>query len=220
MADKCFIITGASSGLGKSIKDLLLSSTSHHVVSLSRKHEESDLLNTRISFYECDFSFLPNLDFIDSIYEKYCHYEIIFINNAATILPLKCIGSFKEEEIFNYIKINTISPIKIINRLVSIFNKSKISVINITSGAAKKPISYWSLYCSSKSAVHMFCEVLAVEHPSLVVRNIDPGVIDTQMQNKIRESSFPDVGVFSKLAETGKLKRPIDVAREILVLLE
>lgn len=213
---KCFVITGASSGLGKALKDFLISETHHFVVSLSRKAEPEDISTERILFSYCDLASLDNTNFIKDICNKYQEEHIIFINNAATILPLCEVGCFREDELAAYFKINVEAPVKLINELVAL-KKKGLTVLNISSGAAKRAISHWSLYCSAKAAVNMFCDVLAIDHPEVIVRNIDPGVINTQMQSQIRESNIPDLQIFADFSANEQLKEPADVAREILI---
>ena len=127
--------------------------------------------------------------------------EIIFINNAGIIEPIKKIGEFSNNvDIYNHININYVSPSIIINSLVKLIeNNMKLKILNITSGAAERPIEGWSLYCSTKKATKMFLDVLNEENNKVVIKHIDPGVIDTEMQHSIRnshEGDFPTVNQF------------------------
>lgn len=216
MSSKCFVITGASSGLGKALKNYLISETTHYVVSLSRSPEPEDSTNSRVQFFKCDLNELEDLSFIDLIYQCYSHKELVFVNNAAVILPLQAIGTFTPSDLLKHFSINVISPIQLINKFVSLFGQSKLSIVNISSGAAGRPLSHWSLYCTSKAALHMFCNTLALDHPSIAVYNTDPGVMNTNMQRQIRESSIPDLTTFVKLVDTNQFKKSTDVAKEIL----
>ena len=213
---KCFVITGASSGLGKALKNFIISETHHFVVSLSRKVEPEDISTERIWFSYCDLASLDNTDVIKDICNTYQDDDIIYINNAATILPLCEVGCFKDDELAAYFKINVEAPVRLINELVAL-KKKGLTVLNISSGAAKRAISHWSLYCSAKAAVNMFCDVLAIDHPEVIVRNIDPGVINTRMQSQIRDSNIPDLQIFADLSGNEQLKKPRDAAREILI---
>jgi NADP-dependent 3-hydroxy acid dehydrogenase YdfG len=57
---------------------------------------------------------------------------------------------------------------------------------------------------------------LAIDHPEINVKNIDPGIVNTPMQSEIRRNFFPDVHTFKKMAENNQLKNPVDTAKEIL----
>ena len=216
MDKKCFVITGASRGLGKAMKEYLIAETKHDVVSLSRTPEPEDKHNERVWFERFNLSTLDNLKIIQAICEKYSSNNIILINNAATILPLSPVGSFEEGQISTYYELNVIAPVRLINEFVA--NKQNgLTVLNISSGAAERAINHWALYCSAKASVNMFCNVLAIDHPKVNVRNIDPGVLNTRMQSQIRDSQIPDLKAFTEMAENELLKEPIEAAREILV---
>lgn len=97
------------------------------------------------------------------------------------------------------------------------------TVINISSGAATRVISGWSLYSASKAGLDHFGRCLAAEqadaaHPVDVV-NLSPGVIDTGMQAQIRDADprqFPDHGRFVDLHAQHALATPEAVAEAIL----
>ena len=84
----------------------------------------------------------------------------------------------------------------------------------------------WSLYCAAKAAMEGFVRALAVEEQHqdqpFVCVSIDPGVIDTEMQALIRETSvadFPDVERFTKRKQDGGLSSPESVAAAIIKLM-
>src|SRR5699024_6696796 len=64
---------------------------------------------------------------------------------------------------------------------------------NISSGAADRPMYGWSAYCSSKASIDMYTKTLALEQKALGTNHkvfaFSPGIMDTEMQEKIRSSS-------------------------------
>jgi benzil reductase ((S)-benzoin forming) len=61
------------------------------------------------------------------------------------------------------------------------------------------------------------------ESSRFTILSIQPGVVDTAMQDKIRdtsESDFPMVKKFHKLKEEGKLFKPEDVAQALFEIIE
>jgi benzil reductase ((S)-benzoin forming) len=96
------------------------------------------------------------------------------------------------------------------------FKDNQLTLVNISSGAANRPINNWSLYCSTKAFNQMFFNVAESENEQHRFFNINPGVLDTGMQESIRESDFPDAEKFKELQKEGQLKSPFDVAKEIL----
>src|SRR5699024_5076527 len=97
-----------------------------------------------------------------------------------------------------------------------------ISMI-ITSGAANRPIFGWSAYCSSKASMNMYVQTVALEQNHLKTNHkiiaFSPGVMDTAMQEKIRESSteaFIDVETFRGYKEDGQLSKS-DMVGSVIV---
>ncbi len=91
------------------------------------------------------------------------------------------------------------------------------SLVNVSSGAAATPYRGWAAYCASKAAVEMLTEVVGLEETGtgLVAYTVAPGVVDTDMQARIRstpESRFPGVDRFHRLHEEGVLLDPAWVA--------
>jgi benzil reductase ((S)-benzoin forming) len=142
--------------------------------------------------------------------------EICFINNAGIVDPISKIEDLDNDAIDNIIAVNVKSAVLITKYILGNFNENKLSFVNISSGAANRAINNWSLYCSTKAFVKMFFNVAEKEYPEHSFFNIDPGVIDTDMQKNIRDSDFPDVSDFQRLEKEGKLQSAKDVAKEII----
>ena len=56
--------------------------------------------------------------------------------------------------------------------------------IDVTSDAAVEPYPGWGGYGSSKAALEQLTAILAAEHPELRVYAVDPGDMNTQMQQE------------------------------------
>ena len=148
--------------------------------------------------------------------------EIIFINNAGIVEPIDKIGKLDEGMIYNSIYVNFLAPALFTNKIIA-RKDLKITILNISSGAANKPFEGWAMYCSTKAGFKMFTEVLLAENQKndqINVFNIDPGVMDTDMQRKIRDSNFekfPLHNDFVKFKTDGRLAPAEKVAREIVI---
>lgn len=215
---KVFIITGANRGLGKAFVDILVKDKDHTIISISRSmsDEQKGLLKEQFYFLKADLSEKIFGNKIKVLKDLINNEDIYFINNASIIEPIARIDSFHEKEMDNTLTVNIKAPMLISKYILSNFSNNKLSFINISSGAAKRPISNWSLYCSSKAFVEMFFKVAKEENKKHRFFNLDPGVMDTHMQKSIRETDFPDVSGFRNLEKEGKLKSSMDVAMEIL----
>jgi benzil reductase ((S)-benzoin forming) len=151
--------------------------------------------------------------------------EITLINNAGVVEPVKPLGKSNAEEIRSHININFVAPAILSNEFIKESSgiNCKKTIINISSGAAEKPYYGWSMYCSSKAALNMLTQAVGLEQGSVddpvKIIAIAPGVIDTSMQEKIRNvdlDDFPMKPRFTKLYDDNKLVDPIVAAKQIL----
>jgi len=215
---KVFIITGANRGLGEALVAILIKNENHFVISISRSQSEEQKTYPPANFYflKADLSKNTLGKKIGVLNDLIANEDIYFINNASIIEPITKIAHLNEDAIDKTISVNIKSTMLITKYLLRHYNDHKLSFVNISSGAANRAISNWSLYCSSKAFIQMFFNVAESEYEQHRFFNIDPGVMDTNMQKSIRETDFPDASNFKNLQEEGKLKLPKDVALEIL----
>jgi len=79
-------------------------------------------------------------------------------------------------------------------------------VILVSSGAAVGGVAGWGAYNASKAALNSLGRTLASEEEDLVVVSVRPGVVGTEMQEKIREigkSSFSLIFTFNRRGREG-----------------
>ena len=228
------IITGASKGLGRSLvrtiidKDKALVLIARDKKELVRlKHELENKFAQKILIYPFD---LNNYDKVGELmknilseFNQSNDCKITFINNAGSIHPIKTINQLAEEDIKSNLTVNILSPIFIISKLIEFAsqNEKELKIINISSGAYKQPINSWALYCTSKAATQMYLEVALSENnsnSSIKILSIDPGVMDTGMQESIRNAEskgFDKKDNFINLYRDNKLRSPNSVAKII-----
>ena len=147
----------------------------------------------------------------------------VLVNNAGLLGPIGT--QYAASDIQQVLQVNLAAPMLLarcfIDALAAV--EARKTVINISSGAATRVISGWSLYSASKAGLDHFGRCLAAEqadaaHPVDVV-NLSPGVIDTGMQARIRDASpdqFPDHARFVDLHARHALASPAAVAEAIL----
>lgn len=215
---KTFIITGTNKGLGEAMVAAIMENSDDLVIAISRRLSENQMKydNKRFLFVECDLSLQNINEKMQIIRDSVPSEEIVFINNASLIAPISKVGEFEECQIEELISVNVKAPIVISNFLLKNFQSKRITIINISSGAAERPIKSWSLYCSSKASLKMFFEVMKSENPKHTFHNIDPGIMDTDMQFEIRNSEFEGSREFIDFKNGGVLKSPHEVAKRII----
>lgn len=218
---KIVIITGANRGLGKAMVDYIIEQDNSLVVSLSRSinKDHINLEKEKFIFLNIDLSHKYSVSLFNVLNKLITpNTKIYFINNASIILPIGKIGDFEQEDIATSLQVNIEFPVNFINSISKFYFKNEISFVNITSGAAKNPVPYWSLYGSSKAYMNMFFKTLGEElkeNKNIKFFSFDPGVLDTDMQRQIREKNAPKQDYFKSLKEENKLINPFDAAEII-----
>lgn len=68
-------------------------------------------------------------------------------------------------------------------------------VVNISSGAAGRPLDGWSAYCAGKAGLAMLTRSLQLEYgpEGLQAFGLRPGVVDTGMQEQVRAAAVNEV---------------------------
>ncbi len=231
---KYFIITGTSKGLGEALAKRLLVK-GHTLFCSSRKYNTvlMDLAkekNVPLYYYEKDLSSTEGIkEIMDEVFEKIdfkLAKNIAFINNAGVISPIKPFGKLTEEEIVQNLNINLVAPLLISNYFMSRlldFDGDK-RIINISSGAGKKPVPSWGSYCVSKAGIDMITQVIASEEKEdgMKVISFAPGIMDTNLQVDVRstkDTDFEMLDKFKEFKEKGMLLDADYVAEKVEMLL-
>ncbi len=132
--------------------------------------------------------------------------------NAARIEPIGMVEDLDEEEWLQCVQLNLASPFRLAKNLLPALSASQGRLVTIGTGAATTPIPSWSGYCASKAALLMLTRVIAAEKPDITAFSFAPGVVNTGMQQIIRDRK--DVmpaqlaEYFSGLHESGQLEPP------------
>lgn len=228
---KAVIVTGTSSGLGKSLIDLL----QHQPVDLfciarrflPEQNELVEVSNRNIRLFQADLrdhSQLPRIEDFHHFLDRSEIDEIILIHNAAVVEPIGAVGQLDEQEITVALSVNLIAPILLTNTLLALpkVQEAKLTVVNVSSGAAKRPKDGWAVYCATKAGTEMFFDSFAMQYendPRVSIHNFDPGIMDTSMQATIRSKTdvhFPQLERFINFKLDGQLTLPDEVAQQII----
>lgn len=219
------LISGATGGLGSCLVKRCIKSESIRKIHFLYRDEKklnalftkSDLEKVNGTIYSEDHSYNSYKNYIEQIVNNNNIDVLTFIITAFSIEPIDVIGKLDPVNIEKSLKVNIEEMVSIINLLMSKRN-FELRIININSGAAYRPLHGWSMYCASKAFVNMFLETLRKENPGMKVVTYEPGVINTKMQQKIRQtntSQCEDVELFKNYYLEGKLHDPDKVANDI-----
>ncbi len=156
--------------------------------------------------------------------------EITLINNAGIIHPIRQVGASEaSEKIIRSINVNLTAAMLITDRFVRETEAWSMprKVMNLSTGAAQRTVKAWSAYCAAKAGLEMYSQCLFDEQKGLPnavkIVSFSPGVVNTEMQEEIRNSSpdqFPELDRFKEMKDSGDLLEPTFVAERILELLD
>ncbi len=220
------IITGGSKGIGKAIANKY-ATKNYKVYSLARS--TSDIKN--VTQITVDLSNLKDTEthfknLLEEIKQQVIT-SITLVNNAGRLGKITTIENLTPNDINTTIQLNITTPIILTSLFIKLTQSitCKKQIINISSGAATKPYEGWSVYCTSKAAIDMLTKTTASEQAS--IKNgvkciaLYPGVVDTNMQSQIRntsENDFKNLQRFIDLKENNELYTPEFVANTIYTI--
>ena len=203
---KICLITGARTGIGLSI-GLTLARNSHRVIFSGRKINDcNDTVNQLVADgFEAveapiDLSNLSSLKTQTETALSIWGSIDILINNGAVIEPISLIEKLDAQNFENSVRVNYLAPTLLISYCWNNFIKNQGKVINILSGASVNPIEGWTAYCSTKAALHMINQQTHLEGNKYGITSIgiSPGMVDTEMQGKIRASGVNQISKVKK----------------------
>ncbi len=221
-----YYITGTSRGIGKALAELLLQNEGNYVVGVSRGKSISHKRYEHIQLDLNELEVVKNFQFIPLPDAK----SITLINNSGLLGDTKHLGDQDADMIIKTYNVNIVAPSVLMNNFVKAYQNSSVkkTILNISSGAGRHTVESWGTYCASKAALDMFSEVAEEEQQKfsehkIRVFSVAPGIVDTKMQDEIRDvnqKDFSEVSRFISYKKKGELSSPETVAQKLLKLLE
>jgi benzil reductase ((S)-benzoin forming) len=221
-----YFITGTSKGIGKALTEKILEVENTFVYGISRNvtlqhpryHHQpldlSDITALRNNLYKL-FPDLPDAE------------QVVLVNNAGVVGEIGYVGCLPTDNFEFVFNVNVNAPAILMNDFISAYSALPCPkvIVNISSGAGQRPVDGWSAYCASKAALDMLSQTCQQEQDLLgsgiKVYALSPGVVDTAMQQHIREANseqFSSRQRFLDLHANEELLPPGTVASRILNL--
>lgn len=231
-----YLITGASKGIGFALGKQLMKED-HFLICIARtKNEELIQLakekGGHVIFLEYDLAKIEGLHglmdaVIDHMPNQYS--SVTLINNAGVIDPIGRTEDNSPDAIKRSIDVNLTAPMVLSSAFIKRFKNNEIpkKIINISSGAGRNPYTGWSSYCAGKAGLDHYTRVVSDEQRNelhgVKIISIAPGIIDTGMQKKIRETDekdFEHLDRFVEYKEHGLLSSPDETARKLIQVID
>ena len=155
--------------------------------------------------------------------------RVDLINNAGIVDPIAPLAALDVAAADAALRINVLAPAILTARLVAALAPAgvELRILDVSSGAGRRPIEGWGVYCTSKAALDMLARCTAAEaaRDGLPVRisAVAPGIIDTAMQERIRSADAavgPIVGDLRQAKAEGRLATPAATAAALIGYLD
>jgi NAD(P)-dependent dehydrogenase (short-subunit alcohol dehydrogenase family) len=183
------LITGASRGLGLALAREL-AAAGWRVVIDAREPEALEQARAELA-RKADVVAVPG-DVADDEHRRRLVATAgrldLLVNNASVLgpSPQPPLASYPLAELERVYAVNVLAPLALIQLAVPLLPPGG-RIVNVTSDAAVEPYAGWGGYGSSKAALEQLGNVLAAEHPELLVYTVDPG----DMRTRLQQEAFP-----------------------------
>jgi short-subunit dehydrogenase len=227
------ILTGASRGIGAALARALAQPDTH-LITLARRVDielqaHANAQGTHLEQLQVDLS--------DPIAAAQAAQQVctrlprdatryLLINNSGTVQPVATAAALVDSTSITAAFNLNVSAVMLLTahflaavRTVAADRR----ILNISSGAVRRPRAGWSVYGATKAALDMYTRVVKEEQGPNGVRIVAlaPGMVDTDMQAVIRRSDathFPSLSQFRDLY-ANCMHSPTDAAVRILAYL-
>lgn len=201
--NKTILITGASTGIGRSVAKLFIQKGWNVVASMIEPQKETELTQfDNVLVTEMDIT-KPNTieNAIKKSVEKFGKIDVL-VNNAA-YGQYGLFEAVTPQQVEDQFQVNVFGTMNVIRTILPYFRKyQEGTIINISSAGGRIGIPLISLYNSSKFALEGFTESLSYELASqnITVKLVEPGGVDTPFHEVAKEhyASNPELTDYDK----------------------
>jgi NAD(P)-dependent dehydrogenase (short-subunit alcohol dehydrogenase family) len=199
LSGKKLLVTGATSGIGKSVA-LKLMSSGATVVFVGRSQEKfsklAELIPPELRFFETvEFRTVSQIaEALDAIVQKYGAFDGVFHSaGVASLIPARLISDSVVAEVFGPSIFGALAVAKVFSKKSCM--KDAGSIVFMSSAAASAGQQGLSVYSSSKAAIDGLTRSLAVELSPRTIRvnSVAAGAVISEMHHQIVKGSSESV---------------------------
>lgn len=225
---KSIVVTGASSGMGKSIVELFVREGAKVVAVARRKERLDELVASLEGEPGCALAFVGDVSSQESIeaaidfaVEQFGRLDVL-VNNAGVMDDMSPIGDIENERIEKVFSVNVYGPMYAMRKAVQVFKAQGGggNIVNVSSlGGARTAAG--AIYCASKAAMNSLTRNTAFMYMEEGIRcnAIAPGGIATEIATSMGMPNMAGYGRVQKvLAAAPAPGAPEDIANAALFL--
>ena len=210
------IVTGAAKGLGKAIAQTIVENGGRVVLVIRSSNAENAFGDAAITVTRDVNAPDAAEAALSAAQERWGRVDGL-VNNAGLIEPIASIAESDPDLWAKTIETNLVAPYRFIRAFLATKSATPRRIVNISSGAAHRPLEGWNAYCASKAGLAMLTRSVHLEYgkENILAFGLTPGLVDTDMQGAIRASGINDVSRLPKSA----LRPAVEPARAVAYLL-
>lgn len=227
LKEKSIVVTGASSGMGKSIVERFVKEGAL-VVAVARRKERLDALKESLAqekgqvlVFQGDVSKKEDNEKMIELAVQHFGKLDVLVNNAGIMDDMSGIGDATDEKYEQVMKVNVYGPMCAMRKAVSVFKEQGHgNIINVASVGGMRTAA-GAIYCASKAALLAMTRNTAFMYiPDHIRCNaIAPGGIQTEIANSM---GMPNPNGYARvqkvLAAAPQPGTPEDIAAAALFL--
>lgn len=187
---KTILITGASSGIGRSLTIQLIKQYNCRVIGVGQSEPKMMSLIDELSYQRDSFRYkifdvsVPEnwMELVNEIKQENISIDLL-INNAGILLPFEKAFHYTEEQVQRCFDVNFHAYRYAVNSMLPILRRSTMpGIVNISSSDALASIIGTSIYGASKAAVKAYTESLIGElGREMYISYVCPGFVRTDI---------------------------------------
>jgi benzil reductase ((S)-benzoin forming) len=222
-----FVITGASRGLGRAIAEQV-HAAGQRVLGLSRNVPDAPFEQ-----WACDLGEpLPvalRLEQWLAQLDARAFGSATLINNAAVVTEPQPLSESDARALSQAVRVGLEAPLLLTSAFLRATRRwpGVRRVLHISSGLGRRGMASTGPYCAVKAGLDNLARAQVLEEAlqpnGAKVCSLAPGVIDTEMQVRLRSADprgFPDVAAFAQMKSSGRLDSPAVAAAKVLAYLD
>lgn len=198
------ILTGASSGIGKCLAEILTANYNAKVIGIGRNEEKlssvKTMLGNNFTPYKMDVSIKAEWERLSSFLQSEKITPNALINCAGVLPKFSKFNKGVSTDAKAVMDTNFFSIVYSSEIFIPLLKKAKNPIIiNVLSSSALCPFAGVSLYSSSKSAGVRFSECLGFENKDILVSTVMPGFTKTDVMRN-QNATDKERGVIDKIS--------------------
>ena len=208
------IVTGAGSGIGKSICKNLIEK-GYTPILIGRTESKLKAVSEELNhspYFPVDLSSENSIEELKTNYKSLPEGTLKGIVNNAGVFKAQPFEQTTRKDWIDHFENNLLTAINTSKAFLELLKKEGGSIVNISSTLGVRPIPNTSAYSASKAALINLSSSMALELAPYKIRvnTVCPGIVDTPIHQPENRTSWKEDS--SKLQPLGRIGEPQDIS--------